>query len=305
VAGGAALTVLLSGGSGGAKLARGLLDASPGLIVVANTGDDAEVYGVHVSPDPDLVTYWLADEIDDRGWGLRGDSWKVMEALESAGRPHWFRLGDRDLAMCLVRTERLRAGAPLTEAHAAVVEAMGVRARVLPMSDQRVATWVGTRGRMLPFQEFMIVVRAQGPIEAVELRGVDRARPSDAVLEAIARAETILIGPSNPVISIGPILALPGMKEALRAAAAPVVAVSPFVGGRTLKGPTDAFCRLAGIETTATGIAAAYGDVLDGIVADEEVEGLPCLVTDTLMQSPGDRVALATKTLDFAADLSS
>jgi LPPG:FO 2-phospho-L-lactate transferase len=305
VARGAALTVLLSGGTGGAKLARGLLEVCSELTVVANTGDDVEVYGVHVSPDPDLVTYWLADEIDERGWGLRGDTWKVMEALEAAGHPHWFRLGDRDLAMCLVRSERLRAGSRLTEAHAAVVDAMGVRARVLPMSDERVPTWVGARGRTMPFQEFMIVERAQGPIESVELRGVERARPSDAVLDAIARAATIVIGPSNPVISIEPILALPGMREALQAAAAPVVAVSPFVGGRSLKGPTIEFCRFAGIEPTAAGIAAGFGDVLDGIVADEEVDGLPCLVTDTLMESAGDRVALATKTLDFAANLSS
>jgi LPPG:FO 2-phospho-L-lactate transferase len=303
VAGGAALTLLLSGGSGGAKLARGLLDVADELTVVANTADDVEVYGVHVSPDPDLVTYWLADAIDERGWGLRGDTWKVMEAFEAAGRPHWFRLGDRDLAMCLVRTERLRAGHSLTEAQAAVVEAMGVDARVLPMSDERVATWVGARGRTLPFQEFMIVEHGEGPIDAVELRGVDEARPSAAVLDAIARAETILIGPSNPVISIEPILALPGMRAALLEAAAPVVAMSPFVGGRSLKGITDECCRFAGIERNAAGIAAAYGDLLAGIVADEDVPGLPCLVTDTLMDTAEDRAALARDTLDFAAKL--
>jgi LPPG:FO 2-phospho-L-lactate transferase len=261
------------------------------------------MYGVHVSPDPDLVTWWLADEIDERGWGLRDDTWNVMEALEAAGRPPWFRLGDRDLAMCLVRTEHLRAGSTLTDAHAAVVDAMGVRARVLPMSDQPVATWVGARGCMVPFQEFMILQGGEGPIEAVELRGVGEARPTDAVLEAIARAEAIVIGPSNPVISIGPILELQGMRAALRDAAAPVVAVSPFVGGRSLKGITGECCQFAGIEQTATGIAEAYGDVLDGIVSDEEVIGLPCLVTGTLMASSGDRLALATKTLDFAAKL--
>lgn len=271
--------------------------------MVTNTGDDVNVYGVHVSPDPDLVTYWLADEIDDRGWGLRDDSWKVMEALEASGRPHWFRLGDRDLAMCLVRTERLRAGERLTGAHAAVVDALGVAARVLPMSDQPVATWVGARGRMLPFQEFMIVEGAKGPVETVELRGIDRARPTGEVLSALAKAEAVVIGPSNPVISIGPILALPGMREALRATPAPVVAMSPFVGGQTIKGPTDDFCAYAGIETDATGIAAAYDDVLDGIVADEEVADLPCLVTATLMRDGEDRVALARKTLDFAVNL--
>jgi LPPG:FO 2-phospho-L-lactate transferase len=258
---------------------------------------------VHVSPDPDLVTYWLADAIDERGWGLRDDTWRVMEALEAAGVPHWFRLGDRDLAACLVRTERLRAGASLTEAQAAVTAAFGVAARVLPMSDEPVATWVGARGGMRPFQEFMIVEHAEGPVEAVELRGIENARPSAAVLEAVAAADAIVIGPSNPVISIGPILALPGMSAALRAASAPVIAVSPFVGGRTLKGPTDDFCRYAGIETNAAGVARAYGDVLDGIVADEVVPGLPCLVTETLMGSAEERVALATNTLDFAAKL--
>jgi LPPG:FO 2-phospho-L-lactate transferase len=273
------------------------------LSVVANTGDDVEVYGVHVSPDPDLITYWLADTIDERGWGLRGDSWRVMEALEAAGRPHWFRLGDRDLAMCLVRTERLRAGESLTEAHRTVVDAMGVEAHVLPMSDEPVATWVGARGRMLPFQEFMIAKGARGPVERVELRGLEDARPSGAVLDALQNAETIVIGPSNPVISIGPILTLPGMRDALREARAPVVAMSPFVGGRTLKGPTAEFCAHAGIETSAQGIADAYGDVLDGVVADEPVQGLPGLMTETLMDNAEARVTVATKTLDFAAKL--
>ena len=295
--------VVLSGGSGGAKLARGLADECEHLTVVANTGDDVDIYGVHVSPDPDLVTYWLADEIDERGWGLRDDTWRVMEALERAGRPHWFRLGDRDLAMCLLRTEQLHAGHTLTEAHRVVVEAMGVSAHVLPMSDQPVSTWVGAHGRKLPFQEFMIVERAEGPIQEVELRGLDRAKPSDSVLQALAGAEAIVIGPSNPVISIGPILALPGMREALRAAPAPVVAVSPFIDGRSLKGPTEAFCAQAGIEPSAAGVAVAYADVLDGIVADERVEGFPALVTDTRMDTAADRARLARELLDFAASL--
>jgi LPPG:FO 2-phospho-L-lactate transferase len=297
--------VLLSGGTGGAKLGRGLLDACERLTVVANTGDDVDIYGVHVSPDPDLVTYWLADEIDERGWGLRDDTWQVMDALERAGRPPWFRLGDRDLAMCLLRTERMRAGHTLTDAHQAVVDAMGVSARVLPMSDQRVSTWVGARGRMLPFQEFMIVERAAGPVDAVELRGLDRAAPSRAVLEALAGADAIVIGPSNPVISIGPILALPGMQEALRGAAAPVVAVSPFVEGRSVKGPTEVFCEHAGIEPSAAGVARAYGELADGVVADEAVEGRPALVTNTLMESGRDRVRLARELLDFAVALRS
>jgi LPPG:FO 2-phospho-L-lactate transferase len=301
--------VVLSGGSGGAKLARGLADECEQLTVVANTGDDVDIYGVHVSPDPDLVTYWLADEIDERGWGLKDDSWKVMEALERAGRPHWFRLGDRDLAMCLLRTEQLRAGRTLTEAHGAVVAAMGVTASVLPMSDHSVSTWVGARGRKLPFQEFMILERGEGPVESLELRGLHRAPPSDAVLQAVAEADAIVIGPSNPVISIGPILALPGMREALRAAPAPVVAVSPFVGGRAVKGPTEAFCQQAGIDPSATGVALAYADVLDGIVSDESLDGgpgapPPALVTDTLMDDPTERARLARELLEFAGSLS-
>jgi LPPG:FO 2-phospho-L-lactate transferase len=296
--------VLLSGGTGGAKLARGLLDACDDLTVVANTADDIDVYGVHVSPDPDLVTYWLADEIDERGWGLRDDTWQVMDALERTGHPTWFRLGDRDLAMCMIRTERLRAGESLTDAHRAVVDALGVEARVLPMSDGRVSTWVEVRGRKLPFQEFMIVEKAEGPIEGVELRGLHQAPPSDAVLQAIAEADAIVIGPSNPVISIGPILARPGLRESLRAAPAPVVAVSPFVGGRALKGPTEPFCEQAGIAPSAAGIARAYGGVIDGIVADEPSDGMPELVTDTLMSTAEDRVRVAREVVDFAASVS-
>jgi LPPG:FO 2-phospho-L-lactate transferase len=271
--------------------------------VIANTGDDAEVHGVHVSPDPDLVTYWLADAIDERGYGIRGDTWEVMGALEAAGRPAWFRLGDRDLAMCLIRTELLRAGARLTEAHAAVVTAMDVDARVLPMSDEPVATAVTARGRRLPLQQFLIVERAAGPVEDVELVGLASARPTPEALAVLAEAEAIVIGPSNPVISIEPILVVPGMREAVAGAPAPVVAVSPFVGGRAVKGPTEAFCDFAGIERGAAGIARAYEGVIDGIVADEAIAGLPALVTDTLMDTPERRRELAAQTLDFARSL--
>jgi LPPG:FO 2-phospho-L-lactate transferase len=295
--------VLLSGGTGGAKLARGLLDVCDELTVVANTGDDVEVHGVHVSPDPDLVTYWLADEIDPRGWGLRGDTSSVMDALRDAGRPVWFHLGDRDLAMCLVRTALLREGRRLTEAHGAVVSAMGVSARVLPMSDQPVATFVRHAGRLWPFQEYMIVAGASPPVEGVALQGLERARPTDEVLAAVASCDLIVIGPSNPVISIGPILALPGMREAVAGAPAPVVAVSPFVGGRSLKGPTAHFCEWAGIETSATGIAGAYAAVVDGLVADETVNGVPCLVTDTLMGDQEARRRVASEVLEFGVGL--
>lgn len=302
------MIVLLSGGTGGAKLARGLVDVvKPSeLVVVANTGDDAEVHGVHVSPDPDLVAYWLADLIDQRGYGIRGDSWAVMDALEAAGRPAWFRLGDRDLAMCLVRTEELGRGARLTDAHGAVLVALGIGARVLPMSDTPVRTRITAAGGSQPFQEFMILGGGRGPIEAVEFRGVEEAAPTPDVLDAIAAAETIVIGPSNPVASIGPILALPGMREALAGAQAPVVAVSPFVGGAVLKGPTAAFCAWAGLAADVSGVASAYEGVLDGIVADEPAPaglGVPVLETATLMDSAGRRAALAQATLEFAESL--
>jgi LPPG:FO 2-phospho-L-lactate transferase len=295
--------VLLSGGTGGAKLARGLVEVCDQLTVVANTGDDVEVYGVHVSPDPDLVTYWLADEIDPRGWGLRDDTSRVMDALRAAGRPAWFHLGDRDLAMCLVRTAMLREGRRLTEAHAAVVAAMGVPARVLPMSDQPVATFVRHAGRLWPFQEYMIVGGAKGPVEGVALQGVERARPTEEVLAALASCDLIVIGPSNPVISIGPILALPGMREAVAGAPAPVIAVSPFVGGRSVKGPTEHFCDWAGVTRDAAGIARVYAGLIDELVADEAVDDVPCLVTDTLMDGEEARRRVASEVVEFGLGL--
>jgi LPPG:FO 2-phospho-L-lactate transferase len=279
------------------------LDVADDLAVIANTADDVEVYGVHVSPDPDLVTYWLADAIDERGYGIRGDTWRVMEALERAGAPAWFRLGDADLAMCLVRTELLRDGRRLTEAHAAVVAAMGIDARVLPMCDEPVATYVTARGRSLGFQEFMVREGAEGPVEGVELRGVESARPTPEVLATLAEAEAIVIGPSNPVVSIGPILAVPGMREAIAGSPAPVVAVSPFVGGRALKGPTELFCEAAGIERSAAGVAGAYRGLLDGIVADEEVDGIPCRLDDTVMDSAESRARVAAGVLELARSL--
>lgn len=298
------MVAVLAGGTGGAKLARGLLDVAGDVTVIANTADDVEAHGVHVSPDPDLITYWLAGNIDEaRGYGIEDDTWEVMAALEAAGRPSWFRLGDRDLAMCLIRTELLRDGERLTVAHGEVVHALGVHAAVLPMCDQPVRTHVKRDGVWRPFQEFMIVDRAQGEIGGVDLHGVQQARVSPEVRQAIAAADAIVIGPSNPVISIGPILAVPGMREALAQARGPVVAVSPFVGGRAVKGPTELFCEWAGIPTSAQGIADHYGDLLDGVVADEPAEGLPAAQTDTLMDTPEARRRVAAFTLEFAGSL--
>ena len=298
--------VVLAGGTGGAKLARGMLDvAGEELAVVANTADDVEIYRAHVSPDPDLVTYWLADRIDERGYGLRGDTFTAMEQLRELGVDVWFQLGDRDLAICLDRAERLDGGATLTACLARLASSLGVGARVLPMSDAPVRTRVRAGGQWWPFQEFMIQRRGEGPVEGVELQGVNAATPTSEVLEAVASARAIVIGPSNPVISIGPILAVPGMREALAAAAAPVVAVSPIVDGEVLKGPTAAFLAWAGQTMDAAGIAATYRGVIDGIVTDEEDAELdvPSLVTSTLMSDAESRARVAREALDFALAL--
>jgi LPPG:FO 2-phospho-L-lactate transferase len=296
--------VVLAGGTGGAKLARGMLDVvGDDLVVVANTGDDIEIYGAYVSPDPDLVTFWLADRIDERGWGLADDTFHVMDGLRELGVDVWFNLGDRDLAIGLERARALGAGARLTEAHAAIADALGVRARVLPMSDLPVRTWVRAQERMWPFQEFMIKGRGQGPVQDVDFRGARAAMPTPEVLEAISAARAIVIGPSNPVISIGPILALERFRTALGESAAPVVAVSPLVGGAVVKGPTEPFMSWAGQPLSAEGIAALYEGVIDGLVADEPTTKVPTLETDVLMGDAGARRRVAERTLDFALAL--
>ena len=296
--------VVLAGGTGGAKLARGMLDvAGPELVVIANTGDDVEMHGGHVSPDPDLVTFWLADRVDERGWGLRDDTFTVMDALRRLGEDVWFNLGDEDLAVCLARARRLAAGATLTAVIDDLRLQLGVRAGVLPMSDDSVRTWVKVRGRWTPFQEFMIRDRAEGPIDDVAFRGAETAAPTAETLAAIAGARAVIVGPSNPVISIGPILALPGMREALRSCSGPVVAVSPLVGGRSLKGPTEAFLAWAGRARSSDGIAACYDGLLDGLVADTRTDALPTLETDVAMPDAEARRRVAAETLDFALAL--
>jgi LPPG:FO 2-phospho-L-lactate transferase len=299
--------VVLAGGSGGAKLAAGMQGiVGDELVVIANTGDDIEIYGAHVSPDPDLVTYWLADRIDERGWGLRDDTFKVMDGLRELGVDVWFNLGDRDLATCLRRAERLAEGARLTETLAELTQALGVGARVVPMSDSPVRTRVKADGRWWPVQDYLIRRGWEGKVEGVAYDGIEEARPAPEAIEAIEAARAIVIGPSNPGISIGPILAVPGMSDALTKADASVVALSPIVGGRSVKGPTEAFMRHAGQPLSAAGIAALYGDVLDGIVTDEDIE-LPvtALRTDTLMADAAARERVARETLEFARALAS
>jgi LPPG:FO 2-phospho-L-lactate transferase len=297
--------VVLAGGTGGAKLARGMLDVvgADRLVVIANTGDDIEIYGAYVSPDPDLVTFWLADRIDERGWGIAGDTFGVMDGLRGLSVDVWFNLGDEDLAIGIERARMLRQGARLTDAHAAIVEALGAPGRVLPMTDSPVRTRVMAGDRWWPFQEFMIRSGDAGPIQDVDFHGVRAARPTPEVEQAIATAVAIVLGPSNPVISIGPILAVPGMRAALADAAAPMVAVSPLVGGAVVKGPTEAFMAWAGRPLSSDGIVRHYGDLLDGLVADTRAHDVPVLETDVLMDTPTARRRVAEETLRFALAL--
>jgi LPPG:FO 2-phospho-L-lactate transferase len=297
--------VVLAGGTGGAKLARGMtavLDPER-VAVIVNTGDDIEIYGAHVSPDPDLVCFWLADLIDERGWGLRDDTFAVMDALTALGADVWFNLGDRDLAWCLERARMLAAGSSATAALERLKGAIGVSTCVLPMSDDPVRTWVRTDRGWHSFQEFMIRGRARGPVLDLEFRGAPGAAPSERALAAIASARAVVIGPSNPLVSIGPILAVPGLREALAATRAPIVAVSPIVGGEVLKGPTAAFMAFAGLECSAQGVADCYGELLDGIVCDEGVARLPTLDLDTHMDDAAGRRRVAEQTLAFAESL--
>ena len=301
---------VLAGGTGGAKLAAGLQElVGADLTVIANTGDDTEVHGLLVCPDPDLCTYWLAGQIDEeRGWGIRDDTFTVHERLEQLGAPGWFSLSDRDLATCLYRTHFIAEGGTLTAAQAQIGRALGNRAAVLPMSEQPVRTRVQTPAGWRGLQEFLILDHAEAPIVGVELEGIAEARPTPEVLEALASAEAVIIGPSNPVISIGPILSVPGMREALAAAPGPVVAVSPLVGGRAVKGPTDAFVRSLDRPVSAAGVASLYVGLLDGMVvdagdADPAPEGLEVLSCPTLMEGASGRRALAERVLEFARGL--
>ncbi len=302
--------VCVAGGTGGAKLAAGLQEVvGAELAVVVNTADDTEIHGLLVSPDPDLVTYWLAGEIDEtRGWGIRDDTSVVHERLERLGAPGWFSLLDRDLATCLYRTHFLSEGGSLTSAQGQIARALGATAQVLPMSEQPVRTFVHTPAGRRGLQEFLILDRGAAQIDGVELEGIAEAKPTSEVLAALADAEVIVLGPSNPVISIGPILALPGMREAIVSSPAKVVAVSPLVGGRAVKGPTAAFVAALGRPVSAAGIASLYAGLLDGMVVDagdpdpgpEEIAVLSC---STLMKGASSRRALAERVLEFARSL--
>ncbi|HJQ29894.1 MAG TPA: 2-phospho-L-lactate transferase [Rubrobacter sp.] len=305
----------LAGGVGGAKLAAGLQEVLPAgdLSVVVNTADDFDLWGLHICPDLDTVMYTLAGISNPgTGWGLAGESFDTLEMLEQYGEDTWFMLGDRDLATHILRTSRLRSGETLTDVMAGLSGALGVESTILPMSDGPVSTVLETPDGRLEFQEYFVRRAQRDEVLGVELRGIEDSRPTEAALAAISGADTIIFCPSNPVVSVGPILAVPGMREALASTSAPKVAVSPIVGGRALKGPADRMLASLGHEVSATGVARMYSGLVDGMVIDLidedeqsgiEAVGMRALATESVMRGAEDRARLALETLEFGAGM--
>ncbi|HVN64181.1 MAG TPA: 2-phospho-L-lactate transferase [Candidatus Binataceae bacterium] len=300
----------LAGGVGAAKFLRGLVQKidPERLAVIVNTGDDEDFYGLHVSPDLDTVTYTLAGVVNRaQGWGRVGESFNALAALgRFYGKP-WFGLGDRDLATHIYRTDRLRSGATLSQITREIAEAFGVLARILPMSDDPVRTFVKLRGRpTLPFQEYFVRRRARGAIEKIMLRGLDSARAAPGVTRALRTSRAIILAPSNPFVSIGPILGLPGVRKELRRVRKRVAAISPIVGGKAIKGPAAKMLRGLGMEISAVGVARLYRDIVSTFVIDSvdhrlidpiQRLGMRVIATDTIMSSPARSARLAAAVL--------
>jgi LPPG:FO 2-phospho-L-lactate transferase len=283
----------LAGGVGGAKLLVGLQRITDDLTAIVNTGDDCRIYGVHVSPDVDIVTYWLAGIADiERGWGIRGDTFDVIEAMKGLGAEAWFNLGDRDFATCLIRTERLRIGDPLSAVTKDIKDSLGVRPSIIPMTDDEVATRIVTKdGATLEFQEYFVRERQEPEVAEVRFAGIADAKPAPGVIEAIRSADKVIVCPSNPVVSIDPILTLPGIRDEL-AEHDDVTAVTPIVRGAPIKGPADKLLAARGVEVSARGVAGLYADLADRFVVDQadeeqaldvEALGMEAVVLDTIM----------------------
>ena len=302
----------LAGGTGAAKLLRGLAAVlTPReLTVVGNTGDDTEVWGLHVSPDLDTVTYALAGLLDvTRGWGRADETFRTLEAMGTLGGPTWFSLGDRDLATHLTRTSALRAGDSLSTVTARLAARFGVAARILPMSDAPVRTFVTTTAGRLTFQEYFVRDRAQGDVVSVAYEGAEAARPAPGVVDAIRDTDLVVLCPSNPVTSIGPILAVPGIAAALRATKAPVVGVSPIVGGAPVSGPAGRLMAARGLAVSSAGVAAAYAPWLRVLLIDPgdageavalERAGVRAVTADIMMTDRAREIALARAVLAAA-----
>jgi LPPG:FO 2-phospho-L-lactate transferase len=307
--------VALAGGVGGAKMAQGLQAALPpgDLTVVVNTADDFELYGLHISPDLDTVMYTLAGVADPvNGWGVAGDTRNTLEAIARYGQEPWFLLGDQDFATHILRTERLRTGMPLSVVTTHLSDALGIQTRIVPMTDDRVATLVETPAGTLEFQDYFVGRRQTDDVLGVDFAGIEEATAHSDALAAIREADAVVIAPSNPIVSVAPILATPGLREALVNTLAPIVAVSPIVGGHALKGPAAQMLTTLGHEVSALGVARLYVDVVDGFVIDEvdrelgpaiELLGPRVLEAATVMGDEADRRRLAVEVLDFAAAL--
>jgi LPPG:FO 2-phospho-L-lactate transferase len=300
---------VLAGGVGAARFLEGVVQvaAQEDITVISNVGDDEEFFGLRVSPDIDIVIYTLAGAVDaEKGWGLTGETFHALEALRRFGYETWFNLGDGDLATLAHRTMMLNDGASLSEATASIVSAFGLELRILPVTDDRIRTIVETDAGTLVFQEYFVKRRTEDDVRAVRFDGADAARPAPGVIDAIRDAHTVLIAPSNPMVSIGPLLAVEGVREALRATRAKVAGVSPIIGGKTIKGPADRMMASLGMTPTCAGVAEAYADFLDVLVIDEEdreqaaaVEshGVRAVVTQTIMRGAQEKLALAEVTL--------
>ncbi|HET7750471.1 MAG TPA: 2-phospho-L-lactate transferase [Terriglobales bacterium] len=305
------MITVLTGGTGGAKFVDGLRQLLPPreVTLIVNTGDDLEWWGLHVSPDLDSIMYVLAGMLSkDRGWGVDGDTFECVEAMRRMGAPAWFNVGDRDLATHLMRTQLLASGCTLTQATAELAVALGVQSRILPMSDAQVETRVATPDRELSFQEYFVRERYRPEVRGVRFVGAERATPAPGVLEAISSAEAVVLAPSNPITSIGPILAVPGIREALRGTKAPVAAISPIVGGTAVSGPAGALMTSQRLPVSITGVAQAYAGFLDLLIVDERdteaaqalrQSGLQVHCTQTIIKTPDDKAALAANVLEL------
>ena len=302
--------VVLTGGVGGAKLVLGLMQVMPAdhITAIVNTGDDFRHLGLAISPDLDTLLYTLSGKANAaQGWGREGESWQFMDTLKSLGGEDWFLLGDGDMALHLLRTQALAAGETLSTVMTRFARAWNVDVTIMPMTDDMVATHLSTDEGELPFQHYFVARRCAPAVSAIRFDGADAARPAPGVLDAIAVADSILIAPSNPWLSVDPVLAVPGIRDALRAARAPVVAVSPIVGGQAVKGPTAKLMGELGLAVTNAAIADHYAGLIDGLLVDGRDGGaeldLPYAVTDTLMQTLDDRARVAQAALDLAAQL--
>lgn len=302
---------VLSGGTGGAKFVDGLRQAMPAedITLVVNTGDDLLWWGLYVSPDIDSITYVLSGMLSrERGWGVKGDTFLCLQAMGQLGEPTWFHTGDRDLAMHLLRSRLLAEGKTLSQATAVISEKLGVKARVLPMSDSRVETRVDTPIGELSFEEYFVQRWYQDPVNSVRFAGASDAEPAPGVIEAIVTADAVLIAPSNPVTSIGPILAVPGIRDALLRARGKIAAVSPIVGNAPVAGPAGILMAAQGLPCSIAGVAQTYEDFLDILICDTRdaraaealrSNGLRVQCTQTIMRSPEDKAALAREVLSF------